>query len=77
MKQLHTHGDLQLLCFSLAHSNILGQNLIANSGEGGFLELWKMDDDGSLSHKQLIRTPAQSLWSIVFLKNGDLAVGAE
>lgn len=63
--------------YSLAHSNILGQNLIANSGEGGFLELWKMDDDGLLSHKQLIRTPAQSLWSIVFLKNGDLAVGAD
>lgn len=50
---------------------------MANSGEGGFLEIWNVNDDGSLIHKQLIRTPAQSLWSLTFLKNGDIAVGAE
>lgn len=50
---------------------------MANSGEGGFLEIWDVNDDGSLTHKQLIRTPAQSLWSLTFLRNNDIAVGAE
>ncbi|VBB33555.1 unnamed protein product, partial [Acanthocheilonema viteae] len=63
--------------YSLAHANISGHNLIANSGEGGFLEIWDVNDDGSLTHKQLIRTPAQSLWSLTFLKNDDIAVGAD
>ncbi|VIO94008.1 WD domain containing protein [Brugia malayi] len=63
--------------YSLAHANISGHNLLANSGEGGFLEIWDVSDDGSLTHKQLIRTPAQSLWSLTFLKNNDIAVGAD
>uniref|UniRef100_A0A915Q0D1 Phospholipase A-2-activating protein n=1 Tax=Setaria digitata TaxID=48799 RepID=A0A915Q0D1_9BILA len=63
--------------YSLAHANIAGRNLVANSGEGGFLEIWDMNEDGLLTHKQLIRTPAQSLWSLIFLKNGDIAVGAD
>ncbi|VDO43259.1 unnamed protein product [Onchocerca flexuosa] len=50
---------------------------MANSGEGGFLEIWDVNDDGSLTHKQLIRTPAQSLWSLTFLRNSDIAVGAD
>lgn len=50
---------------------------MANSGEGGFLEIWDLNIDGSLTHKQLIRTPAQSLWSLTFLKNDDIAVGAK
>ncbi|EJD73820.1 WD domain-containing protein [Loa loa] len=63
--------------YSLTHANISGHNLMANSGEGGFLEIWGLNDDGSLTHKQLIRTPAQSLWSLTFLKNGDIVVGAD
>ncbi|CAG9534252.1 unnamed protein product [Cercopithifilaria johnstoni] len=63
--------------YSLAYANVSGNNLMANSGEGGFLEIWDVSDDGSLTHKQLIRTPAQSLWSLTFLKNGDIAVGAD
>ncbi|MCP9261252.1 Phospholipase A-2-activating protein [Dirofilaria immitis] len=62
--------------YSLAHSNVSGCRLMANSGEGGFLEIWNVNDDGSLTHRQLIRTPAQSLWSLTFLKNNDIAVGA-
>uniref|UniRef100_A0A8R1XTE8 Phospholipase A-2-activating protein n=1 Tax=Onchocerca volvulus TaxID=6282 RepID=A0A8R1XTE8_ONCVO len=63
--------------YSLVHANIKGHSLMANSGEGGFLEIWDVNDDGSLTHKQLIRTPAQSLWSLTFLRNNDIAVGAD
>uniref|UniRef100_A0A0R3RH49 PFU domain-containing protein n=1 Tax=Elaeophora elaphi TaxID=1147741 RepID=A0A0R3RH49_9BILA len=63
--------------YSLAYASVSGHNLVANSGEGGFLEIWGVNDDGSLTHKQLIRTPAQSLWSLTFLKNDDIAVGAD
>ncbi|VDK57369.1 unnamed protein product [Gongylonema pulchrum] len=54
-----------------------GESLVANCGEGGFIEIWTSSIDGPLKHKQLIGTPAQSLWSITFLENGDLAVGAK
>ncbi|VDN08021.1 unnamed protein product [Thelazia callipaeda] len=62
--------------YSLTSANMSGRNLVANVGESGFLEIWDVSENGSLHHKQLIKTPAQSLWSVAFLKNSDIAVGA-
>uniref|UniRef100_A0A914ZZ52 PFU domain-containing protein n=1 Tax=Parascaris univalens TaxID=6257 RepID=A0A914ZZ52_PARUN len=51
------------------------ERMLANCGESGFVELWAVDSEYQLFHSQFLRTPAQSVWSIVALSNGDIAAG--
>ncbi|VDM29866.1 unnamed protein product [Toxocara canis] len=53
------------------------ERILANCGEDGFIELWALSSEHHLSHKQFMRTPAQTAWSIAALNNGDIAVGAK
>ncbi|VDK58409.1 unnamed protein product [Anisakis simplex] len=40
------------------------QMMLANCGESGFIEICSIDCKSQIAHKQFIRTPAQSAWSI-------------
>ncbi|CAJ0608269.1 unnamed protein product [Cylicocyclus nassatus] len=61
--------------FSLA----LVDSHVISCSEGGYVEVWKqstVDDQPSLSHTQLIQSPALTLWAVKGLPNGDIACAA-
>jgi len=56
---------------------LIDSSTLATSSEGGIIELWTIDaTNKQLTARQHIFTPAETLWSIVALDNGDIAVGA-
>ncbi|KHJ85570.1 PUL domain protein, partial [Oesophagostomum dentatum] len=52
---------------------------VVSCSEGGYVEVWKQsttDDQLSLSHAQLIHSPAMTLWAVRGLPNGDIVAAA-
>jgi hypothetical protein len=53
------------------------RQLIATSGEGGYIEFYGYEGGKDLTFGQVVRTPAISLWSVCMLPNADVAVAAK
>ncbi|KHN72386.1 Protein DOA1 [Toxocara canis] len=68
---------MQVVTTGMAIVDNAAERILANCGEDGFIELWALSSEHHLSHKQFMRTPAQTAWSIAALNNGDIAVGAK
>lgn len=65
------HGDDRYIYSLISMPDHAGGGL-ASSGEDGIIKLWD-DEDGE--EQQEILVPAQSVWSLTSLENGDLACG--
>lgn len=57
--------------YTMAFNYQLGENVIVSGGEDSTLRMWNFD--GELG--QPITLPAQSVWSVACLKNGDILTG--
>ncbi|GMS84207.1 hypothetical protein PENTCL1PPCAC_6382, partial [Pristionchus entomophagus] len=60
--------------YSLAR---VGSDTLVTVGEGGFVVIWRVSETrgkGSITQQQMMQTPVASLWSVVALKNKDVAI---
>uniref|UniRef100_A0A914KKQ2 PUL domain-containing protein n=1 Tax=Meloidogyne incognita TaxID=6306 RepID=A0A914KKQ2_MELIC len=51
-------------------------NFLLSAGEGGCIDIWKLEADANLIHKFSMKVPVQSIWSISALRNGDFAIAS-
>lgn len=68
VKELYGHTNY---IYSLAFNYHLGENTFISGGEDCTLRMWNFD--GELGNP--ITLPAQSVWSVACLKNGDIVTG--
>lgn len=68
IRELNGHTNY---IYSMAFNYQLGENVIVSGGEDSTLRMWNFD--GELG--QPISLPAQSVWSVACLKNGDIVTG--
>jgi hypothetical protein len=48
-------------------------DLIISGGEGGCIDIWKLKADATLEHRQAMKVPVESVWSVAPMSNGDFA----
>lgn len=48
--------------------------LIITCGEGGCIDIWRLAADSALEHKQALKIPVQSIWSVTPMRNKDFAI---
>lgn len=68
VKELNGHTNY---IYSIAFNFELGENVIVSGGEDSTLRMWNLN--GELGKP--ITLPAQSVWSVACLKNGDIVTG--
>ncbi|CAK5015197.1 unnamed protein product [Meloidogyne enterolobii] len=51
-------------------------DFLLSAGEGGCIDIWKLEADANLVHKFSMKVPVQSIWSISALRNGDFAIAS-
>ncbi|KAL7070899.1 hypothetical protein ACQ4LE_009669 [Meloidogyne hapla] len=51
-------------------------DFLISAGEGGCIDIWKLEVDASLVHKFSMKVPVQSIWSISAMRNGDFAIAS-
>ncbi|XP_004531201.1 phospholipase A-2-activating protein isoform X1 [Ceratitis capitata] len=60
--------------YSIAANKAIGQNVIVSCGEDSTLRMWNLDSGEEMGNP--IVHPAQSVWSVACLKNGDIVTGS-
>ncbi|KAK6732564.1 hypothetical protein RB195_016748 [Necator americanus] len=73
------HNDNEVRTYTVLFSLAFVDSHIASCSEGGYVEIWKqntIEGQLSLSHAQLLQSPALTLWAVKGLPNGDIACAA-
>ncbi|XP_054743311.1 phospholipase A-2-activating protein-like [Anastrepha obliqua] len=60
--------------YSVAANKALGENVVMSCGEDSTLRMWNLESGQELG--EAIVHPAQSVWSVACLKNGDIVTGS-
>ncbi|XP_050319721.1 phospholipase A-2-activating protein [Bactrocera neohumeralis] len=71
VKELSGHTNY---IYSVAANSALGENVIVSCGEDSTLRMWDLSIGEELG--DAIVHPAQSVWSVTCLKNGDIVTGS-
>ncbi|XP_055612455.1 phospholipase A-2-activating protein [Uranotaenia lowii] len=70
VKEFHGHTNY---IYSIARSDFWGEDVFISSGEDSTIRMWSLKD-GALG--DVLQLPAQSVWSVAGLRNGDIVAGS-
>ncbi|XP_055636226.1 phospholipase A-2-activating protein-like [Toxorhynchites rutilus septentrionalis] len=69
MREFHGHTNY---IYSISRCDFWGEDVFVTSGEDSTIRMWSLKE-GALG--EAMHLPAQSVWSVVALRNGDIATG--
>lgn len=70
VKEFHGHTNY---IYSISRSDFWGDDVFITSGEDSTIRMWSLKE-GALGDK--LQLPAQSVWAVAGLRNGDIVAGA-
>lgn len=70
MREFHGHTNY---IYSMSRSDFWGDDVFISSGEDSTIRMWSLKE-GALG--EALQVPAQSVWSVAALRNGDIVAGS-